>query len=252
VNEEYGFTGAQALTRMWNRGPNSLIPRQPDVCVVTEPTMLDVVVAHRGIVRWRCHVHGRAAHSSQPDKGENAIYKMQGVIRAFQRYHEEVTPHLPRHPLCGSPTVCVSTIAGGVSVNTVPGSCTIELDRRLVPGEEPEEAYNAIVRYIAEQNPGVTGIEHEPPYRAIQGLPDVNNGPLAEALLNAAREVAPDSCKIGVPYGTDGSVISTTGLPTVVFGPGSIEQAHTADEWLAVEQLEQASEILYRFASRGL
>lgn len=251
VNEEYGFTGAQALTHLWSKGPNSIIPRTPDVCLVSEPTLLDVVVAHRGIVRWRCHVHGRAAHSSQPDKGENAIYKMMGVVRAFQRYHQEITPTLPGHHLCGQPTLCVSTIAGGVSVNTVPGSCTVELDRRLVPGELPEVAYDAILKYVAEQNPGVTGIEHEPPYRAIQGLPDINNGPLAEALLGAVREVAPQASKIGVPYGTDASVISTTGVPTVVFGPGSIEQAHTADEWLAVDELQKASEAFYRFACRG-
>ena len=251
VNEEFGFTGANALTKMWQRGPDAFIPRQPDVCVVTEPTMLDVVVAHRGIVRWRCNVRGRASHSSQPEKGDNAIYKMMGVVRAFERYHKEVTPTLLNHPLCGHPTVCVSTIEGGVSVNTVPGLCSIELDRRLVPGEVPQEAYDALIQFIAEQNPGVTGIEHEPPYRAFQGLPDTKNGFLCEALLAAAKETEPNAKRIGVPYGTDGAVIAASGVPTVVFGPGSIEQAHTADEWLAVDQLHKATEVLYRFASRG-
>ena len=147
VNEEYGFTGAQALVNLWQSQPGSIIPRQPDVCIVAEPTLLDVVVAHRGIVRWRCHTHGRAAHSSQPDHGDNAIYKMMGVARAFQRYHQEVTPTLPGHRLCGQPTVCVSTIAGGVSVNT--GG---QLGLRLIAGWfKHSRGLSTILKYITQQ-----------------------------------------------------------------------------------------------------
>lgn len=251
VNEELGFTGANALTEHW-RGirPCSLIPRKPDGCIVAEPTELDVVVAHRGAVRWRCHTRGRAAHSSQPDEGDNAIYKMAGVLDACRDYHQRVTPELSEHPLCGRPTLCVGTIQGGMSVNTVPEQCTIEIDRRVIPGEDPEQVYRQVLEHIAACNPGVEGIEHEPPYRSSAGLADDDNGPLAAALLAAARSVRGQAAAIGVPFGTDAAVISPWDMPTVVFGPGSIRQAHTADESIAVDQLQQAEEILYRFALR--
>jgi acetylornithine deacetylase len=80
------------------------------------------------------------------------------------------------------------------------------------------------------------------------GLRDHNNGPLANGLCRTAARVAGKSRPIGVPYGTDATVFSDAGVPSVVFGPGSIDQAHTADEWLSLEQLHLASEIYYRFA----
>jgi len=139
VNEEHGYSGATALTKLWSQ-PGSIIPRQPDVAVVAEPTQLQVVVAHKGVVRWRCHTHGRAVHSSQPQLGVNAIYKMSRVLAALERYQSEFTPRLRRHALCGQPTLSVGTITGGLSVNTVPDHCTIEIDRRLIPDEKPDDA----------------------------------------------------------------------------------------------------------------
>jgi len=250
VNEEYGFSGALALTQLWTPGADSLFARVPDGVIVAEPTLLNVVVAHRGIVRWRCHVDGRAAHSSQPHLGDNAIYKMSHVVQAIERYHNEVTPTLTRHPRCGNPTVCASTIAGGISVNTVPGHAVIEIDRRVVPGEDPNQAYDRLIAYIAEQA-GVSGIRHEPPYRIFVGLSDDNNGPLGERLAAVARETEPGCQIMGVPYGTDAAVLAASGVPSVVFGPGSIDQAHTADEWLEISQLERAAEIYYRFAKQA-
>jgi acetylornithine deacetylase len=91
-------------------------------------------------------------------------------------------------------------------------------------------------------------IEHEEPY--IKGVPlaDQHNGPLAEQLAAVGRSVI-DTCQIaGVPYGTNAATIAASGVPAVVFGPGSIDQAHTADEWLSLAELSRASEILYRFA----
>lgn len=250
VNEEYGFSGALALADLWTPGADSLFPRVPDAAIVAEPTMLDVVVAHRGIVRWRCHVHGRAAHSSQPQLGDNAIYKMAPVIQAIERYYQEVIPTLAGHPRCGQPTVCASTIQGGVSVNTVPSHVEIEIDRRLVPGEDAEAAYQGLIDYIAEHAP-VTGIEHEPPYRVFPGLSDEKNGALAERMATIAREFEP-ACKIiGVPYGTDAAVLAHAGVPSIVFGPGSIDQAHTVDEWLEIDQLKRAADIYYQFCRVG-
>ncbi len=89
VNEEHGYTGATALTELWSQ-PNAILPRRPDVAVIAEPTQLQVVVAHKGVVRWRCRATGRAGHSSQPQLGVNAIFKMAPVLAALERYQRDV------------------------------------------------------------------------------------------------------------------------------------------------------------------
>lgn len=251
VNEEHGYSGATALTKLWSQA-GSIIPRQPDVAVVAEPTELQVVVAHKGVVRWRCHAHGRATHSSQPHLGINAIYKMSRVLAALERYQRDVTPSLGKHPLCGQPTLSVGTIAGGLSVNTVPDRCTIEIDRRLIPGETTEVAYRQVLDYLSAEVGPDSAIEHEPPFLVGFGLADTANAPLAARMVAAAREATIGCDKVGVPYGTNAAAIAAAGVPSIVFGPGSIDQAHTADEWLALDQLVLASEALYRFGRAGL
>jgi len=250
VNEEYGFSGATALSRLLVGCPGTPIPRRPDAAVVAEPTGLDVVVAHKGVLRWRCHARGRAAHSACPTLGDNAIYKMGRALAAFDRYARDVVPTLATHPLCGAATLSVGTIVGGSSVNTVPEQCTVEIDRRLPPGEVPEQAHRHAVEFFA----GAAGLDfplqHDPPY--MQGLPlsDESNGPVAKQLAAAVRGAAGECSLVGVPYATDAASFAAAGVPSVVFGPGSIAQAHTRDEWLPLDQLEQAAEILYRFIRR--
>jgi acetylornithine deacetylase len=251
VNEEHGYSGATALTKFWSQA-GSIISRRPDVAVVAEPTELQVVVAHKGVVRWRCHTHGRAAHSSQPHLGVNAIYKMSRVLTALERYQRDVATSLGRHPLCGQPTLSVGTITGGLSVNTVPDRCTIEIDRRLTPGEKLEDAYRQVLEFLAAEIGPDAAIEHEPPFLIGLGLADTANGLLGERMVAAARAARIASGKVGVPYGTNAAAFAAAGVPSIVFGPGSIDQAHTADEWLALDQLVQASEALYQFARKGL
>jgi len=249
VNEEFGFTGAAALPRLWEPGVSKLLPRRPDAAVVAEPTSLQVVVAHKGVVRWRCHARGRAAHSAQPEAGENAIYRMARALVAIERYQKEVVGPLGFHPLCGGATLSVGTIVGGVSVNTVPDRCTIEIDRRLAGREEPGVAQSHLIEYLQRECDAAAWLEHEPPL--MSGLPLDNdaNGPLAERLASAACEVAGQSRQVGVPYATDAAVLAAAGIPAVVFGPGSIAQAHTADEWIDLDEVHQAAEIYYRFAA---
>lgn len=273
VNEEYGFTGAQTLARSWqgvhqadkrtqggsegektaslNPPQTGSVPqnfaRLPDYAVVAEPTELQVVVAHKGVVRWRCRAKGKAAHSAVPSAGENAIYRMARALVAIERYAQEVVGKLGSHPLCGPATVSVGTIAGGLSVNTVPDACTIEVDRRLVPGESHEAAQHHLVDYVERQTGLGQALEHEPPFMVAGTLPDDRNGSLAKRLMAAAAEAAVSSKQTGVPYGTDAAAFAAAGVPTVVFGPGSIAQAHTTDEWIALDQVEKAAEIYYRF-----
>lgn len=246
VNEENGFSGAQALPGAWERVPR-FVSRKPDAAIVAEPTSLQVVVAHKGLVRWRCHTHGKAAHSSRPEAGDNAIFKMARALVALQRYQKEVVASRGSHPLCGSATISVGTIHGGISVNTVPDHCSIEIDRRLAPGETPEEAYRHVVEYLAKQAGLDFPLHHDPPYMQGPPLSDQGNGPLAARLAAIARGVAGACSTFGVPYATDGAFFAQAGIPTVIFGPGSISQAHTSDEWIAVDEVRQAAEIYYRF-----
>ena len=246
VNEEHGYSGATELAKLW-RQPGAIIPRMPDAAVVAEPTQLQVVVAHKGCIRWRCHAGGRATHSSQPHLGDSAIFKMARALEALERYQRDVVPTLASHPLCGHPTLNVGTIVGGLSVNTVPDSCTIEIDRRVVPGEDPEFAYRHAIDFLADATDHDPAITHDKTFLFGYGLSDKNNGPLAKSMLAAARRADVASEAIGVPYGTDAAVFGAAGVPCVVFGPGSIDQAHTADEWVPINQVQQAAEALYQF-----
>lgn len=259
VNEECGFSGAAALSSLWSQQPTGelsgsldlaeLLELRPSRAIVSEPTLLDVVVAHRGVVRWNCHAHGRAAHSSQPEQGNNAIYAMADITLAIEQYHLQELSQREPHARCGRPTVCVSTITGGCGVNTVPDHVKVTVDRRLSPGESAQAAYEELVAYIAKRatREGAS-IEHETPWIESSGLEDHHNQAWAEQVASVVRGLGRSSELVGVPYGTDAPAIAADDLPTVVFGPGSIDQAHTDDEWLAIDQLSQATEVFYRLA----
>lgn len=247
VNEEFGGGGAPDLAQAWQPGPQALVPRPPDAALVVEPTELEVVVAHKGSVRWCCRTRGRAAHSSQPQLGDNAIYRMARVLRALDQYANEVVPQLGRHRLLGRPTLSVGMISGGISVNTVPDGCTIEIDRRLLPGETAPEVIAATQAFIAAELGEARGVEHDPPFLNMSPLSDELNGDLAASLAQTLRRNGrPGQC-LGVPYGTDAPALASCGIPCVVFGPGALAQAHTKDEWVAIEQLQAATEIFYQF-----
>jgi acetylornithine deacetylase len=224
------------------------LPRVPDACIVAEPTQLDVVVAHKGAARWRCHTRGVATHSSQPHLGDNAIYHMARVVQVLEQYAKNVVPHLSEHPLCSRPTLSVGTISGGFGVNTVPDRATIEIDRRVLPGEDPQAALDHCLEFINTHVPVGTPVMHDVPFMLTRGLADDANGQLAGRLGDAIRRAGGSGKAVGVPYGTDAPHYSATGCPTVVFGPGSIDQAHTADEWIEVAQLRTAAEVLFEFA----
>ncbi len=250
VNEENGFDGVRHVCQLWPHGSSRLLPRQPDVAVVAEPTELDVVIAHKGTVRWRCHTTGRAAHSSNPGAGINAIYRMQPVLAALQEFHEQQLAQYPAHPLLGRPTLSVGTIQGGLSVNTIPDRCTIEIDRRLLPGEVPTEAYAQVSHYLSKQLGEEAAPQHDVPFLTSPGLPSGPNQELAEVLSQSARRHAGRGECLGVPFGTDAGALAAAGVPSVVFGPGSIAQAHTKDEWVDIQQLRQAVDILMDFCQR--
>lgn len=251
VNEEHGFTGAThwANTYMGQGAAKSaLLTKPPTATIVAEPTELNVVVAHKGACRWRLNTTGVAAHSSSPQAGDSAVYHMARVLTVLEQYARDVAPHLGGHPLVGHPTLSVGLIAGGISVNTVPDRCTIEIDRRVLPGENPDAAYTHAVDHVNNFVAVGTPVVNDRPFMLTKGLNNDHNMPLAEQLGEVARRHEAPGAAIGVPFGTNAPHYAATGSPTVVFGPGSIAQAHTCDEFLAVEQLERATDILYAFA----
>lgn len=265
VNEECGFTGALACCELLPSSrksdaaivggtisPAEMFPRLPDAAIVAEPTEFNVVVAHQGVVRWRCHTIGRAAHTSRPDAGVNAIYGMAQIVQAIERQHAALQVNGLSHPLCGRPSVCVSTIQGGVAVNTVPERATIEIDRRIGPDELPETACEDLIRLISGIGSGGCRIEHDPPFMASRGLSDRQNQPLAKKVAAIVQQHGRPSKLFGEPYATDAAAIAAAGIPTVVFGPGSIAQAHTADEFIEVDALQLATRIFHQVATEGL
>lgn len=264
INEECGFSGARAMAELWSRHDalpepdpviefdlslNDLRRLRPRLALVAEPTELNVVVAHRGVARWQCTVHGRAAHSSRPEEGANAVYAMARVVQLIEQFHREALAARPADPLCGASTACVTTIQGGTGPNTIPDLATIDVDRRLCPDETPEAAYSELVAWLDERAVlGECRLEHHAPWMQSRGMHFAANREWAEQLAAIVRTVGVESRLMGVPYGTNAASIAAAGIPTAVLGPGSIAQAHTVDEWIAVEQLELAVEIYYRIA----
>ena len=234
VDEEYRKIGARALGRI-----------QPRFCgaVVGEPTELEMVVAHKGSVRWQIETTGRAAHTSMPENGENAIDAMADVVLALKRLNDDLRQRPT--PLTGPPSLTVSLIEGGSDVCTVPARCAIWVDRRLVPGESSSVALqevNAVLDRVNAAHPSI---------RARSVLPPREDFPVSGALSSRLATVTQHACERfagtgeprGVPYGTDASELCAAGIPCVIVGPGSIEQAHTAEEFVEVAQLDKAFEI---------
>jgi len=248
-DEESTALGIQHLAARWDDPAFAADAafRRPDLAVIAEPTELDVVVAHRGAVRWKIVTHGRACHSSEPGDGVNAIYRMARVLEALEHYASHLGPMRPAHPLCGSATISVGLIAGGLSVNTVPDRCEIAVDRRLIPGEDGREAVEDLRRFL-ERRAGVD-FEFQPVDIIWPALPDDANRELADELARVAQGAGARGAFRGVAFGTHASHTALHGVPSVVFGPGAIEQAHTKDEWIDLHQLDLASEIYYRFCA---
>jgi acetylornithine deacetylase len=245
VDEEFTFLGAQRLAEQDLRGgcPG------PVEAVVAEPTGLEVVDAHKGVVRWHLSTAGRSCHSSRPELGDNAIYRMARLLPHVARYAEELRASRA-DPRLGPPTLSVGRIEGGTSVNIVPDHCDVEVDRRLVPGEDPRAAPGLLADYLRRHAPGEEFACSEA-WLAAPALAPEGSAGLVARLGAAVDAVAGAHRVVAVPYGTDASTLAEAGIPSVVFGPGDIARAHTRDEWVPLGEVEQAAEILYRLARAG-
>jgi acetylornithine deacetylase len=255
VNEEFGFSGARAFAGLWTRrapapadtdlAAQALVGGRPAMAIVAEPTGLDLVVAHKGSLKWRIRVPGRACHGAFPEQGVNALYAAARAALAIEGLAAELLTRHSDHP-CGPPTLSLGTLHGGTGVNLVPDLAVLEVERRILPEESAAVARREVIERVAAACPGVR-IEHEEPFNDAFGLADGTAEPGAAAWIDAlarAAAAAGAGRRVAARYGTNAGVYSLAGVPSVVFGPGSIQQAHTADEWIDLGQLAAAVDVL--------
>lgn len=241
VDEEFSFRGVVRLC-------DGLTG---DAAIVAEPTELRLVIASKGVLRWRIHVHGKSAHSSKPHLGINAIDHMARLILALEADHGQLAGH--PHPFLGPATVNVGVIKGGVQVNFVPDSCVIEIDRRLLPGERVDAIlthYQQLLDGLKARHPGFDATLETPPLLTDEALETPVDSPPVLVAGDVLRELGLNGEPAGVPFGSDASKLSRQGLPSVVFGPGSIDRAHAAVEYVETDQVLQAFEFYCGFIRR--
>jgi len=232
VDEESGQTGSRHLVRRGFRA---------ELAIVGEPTRLRVVTAHKGDLWLQLETRGLAAHGARPELGRNAVHLMARIVDLLEtRYARQLRRR--RHPLLRHATINVGTIAGGRQPNIVPDRCVIRIDRRTVPGEQDSKVKQEILRFIRQHGLSATLIdtkseEPAPPLETDRRLPLVQ-----QFLRSVGQKKA-----VGVDFFTDAGVLAAGGIPSVVFGPGDIAQAHTVDEWVSSRQVEQATRLLQRF-----
>jgi acetylornithine deacetylase len=230
ADEESGYRGIRAALSTGVRARAAF---------VGEPTSLRIVIAHRGVVRWAITTRGTSAHSAHPEQGVNAIYGMAPVVADLEALAAELAKR-PAHPLVGPPTLSVGTIHGGLTVNTVPDQCAIEVDRRLIPGESPDDA-EAEVRALIERRGAA--VER---FFAAGAFEVPRDSEAATLATRAVEDVLGKAETVGVAYATEAPEVLAAGIPCVVLGPGDGSKAHSADEFIALDQLEAAERVYER------
>ena len=231
ADEEVGQKGSRAFAKQGI---------QADLAIVGEPTRLQVVTAHKGDLWLKLETRGKAAHGSRPDLGRNAVHAMALVVDLLEsQYAQALKSH--RHPLLGHATISVGTIRGGRQPNIVPDLCSIHADRRTIPGETEPSVRREILALLRLHGLKATVADSKaspcPPMETPQDLP------MVKSFLRAAGK----RNGIGAQFFCDAAILSNAGIPSIVFGPGDIAQAHTQDEWIDLAMLERATAVFERF-----
>jgi acetylornithine deacetylase len=241
ADEEFASVGTEAVAASM----------RADAAIVTEPTELEVAVAHRGFVHVEIETVGRAAHGSRPHLGIDAIAKMGRVLVGIEELDRRLRAN-PTHPYVGSGSLHASLIEGGQEFSSYPARCVVEAERRTIPHEtvalvedelaemlaaagEGDPEFEAHVRVLASREPFEVD-EDEEVVRAVRSC--------------AATVLGSEPALVGVSYWADSALLAEAGIPTVLFGPRG-EGAHAQVEWVDVESLEQCAEI-YAAVAREL
>jgi acetylornithine deacetylase/succinyl-diaminopimelate desuccinylase family protein len=234
ADEEYSFRG---VVKFLEKGVKS------EGAVVAEPTELQIAVASKGALRFSLRTAGRAAHSSRPMLGVNAITKMANLVMAMERTLPAIFQKR-HHPLVGSPTLNIGVIEGGTQSNQVPESCMIGVDRRLIPGETCEEAMQEVTSLISSlkaRDPELQvsvkmTMQDDPPFETPPAAR------IVQVISTVLEKRGGNNKLIAVPFGSDASKFSRGGIPSVILGPGSIDRAHAAEEYVELDQVALAAE----------
>jgi acetylornithine deacetylase/succinyl-diaminopimelate desuccinylase-like protein len=231
VDEEHRQAGSRALVASGITA---------DLAIVGEPTRLAVVTAHKGALWLELETLGKSAHGSCPELGRNAVHAMARIVDLLLTTYAAGL-HRRRHPLLGCATISVGAICGGTQPNIVPDRCTILLDRRTLPGETEAGVRREFMTLLHRQDLKAAFVKRDlPSSLPLETDPKL---PLVARFLKSVGQRKP----VGVRYFCDASVLGHGGIPSVVFGPGDIAQAHTADEWISLEALERGKGLLRRF-----
>ena len=238
IDEEYASIGTRDLIARGIRA---------DAAIITEPTRLAIMPAHRGFAWIEVILHGRAAHGSRWEIGVDAIRHAGLLLAELDLLETNVLPR-KQHPLLGRGSVHASLIEGGTGMSTYPDRCVLKLERRTLPGESPEDALAEITAACDRVR------ERQPAFRAdvrpmlAQPASDVSvDAAVVRVLGDAVTEMNIEVRMEGMSAWTDAALFNAAGIPAICFGPGDIALAHAAEEWVEIREIERATEILARF-----
>ncbi len=214
-----------------------------DMAVVGEPTALTLQTAHKGVVRWRLSTFGRAAHISCPGEGVNAIHKMARVSRGLDGYSGQLVKK--RHKLLGPPTIAIGTIKGGEKDNIIPDYCEATIDRRLIPQEDAEDVESELIELLESMKRKDRDFRYKlERYVLLQASETKPDAEIVEIFRRAIKKVTGKKPKtLGFEATCEMVHLVRRGVPTVIFGAGTLSQAHKIDEHVDVKEIVAAAEI---------
>jgi succinyl-diaminopimelate desuccinylase len=235
ADEEIDSTGSKEVARE-TKARRARI----DSVIIGEPTSNQVHAAHKGVLRPLLRVSGQTAHSSRPELGINAIQKAGRLLALLDDEDRKLRGR--HHDLLGPATLTVTRISGGIADNIVPDSCEIVLDRRLLPGEEPDAALDALRELLAQARE-----EHDIDAEVVRVRTASGAAETAasSAIVRHSLAANAQSAPAGFTGGCDLVHFHAIGSDGIILGPGSLEQAHKPDEYVPKAELTQAA-VLYR------
>lgn len=249
VDEEQDNSGIKRWIEQYRREGEMV-----DFAVVGEPTGLNISLGHRGVAAYRVEIKGRACHAAVAERGVNAVYLASHIIQEIEQWNKELEK--ARDPDLGSPALSVGKIQGGLSANVVPENCTFEVDVRTLP-DFPLEKVRSILEESIEKVRRERGLEFE--YVLTQSIPHLPPSRVSRELKVVdllSRSIAEVPGEIPTfspfPASCEASFLVEVGIPALIFGPGKIEEAHSANEFVSVTDIVAAGRIYSLLALRVL
>jgi acetylornithine deacetylase/succinyl-diaminopimelate desuccinylase-like protein len=213
-----------------------------DFGIAGEPTDLKIVHRHKGAMWMKLRTRGKSCHASRPDLGENAILKMRRAIDFVSQELPKAFSHL-KDPALGGSSFNLTVIRGGSKTNIIPDVCEIEIDHRSTPLEKHQDVIDFLRNNLPECE--VEVISDRPGLDTPRQNPYVQK--LSKTLSQTSPQTKPEDFLTVAPWFADCSLMSKGGIPAIAFGPGSIEQAHTPDEFIEIVELEKGTQIFTEF-----